>query len=407
MNIKILSVVGARPNFMKIAAICEAVRVSNQQSNSVWLQHVLVHTGQHYDAAMSDSFFNDLELPKPDIFLGVGSASHSIQTARIMEKFEQVLLSEAPDIVLVVGDVNSTAACALVTKKTEVTNAQRGTFIPTLVHVEAGLRSFDRTMPEEINRIVTDSISDWLFTTEESANRNLLRESILEENIFFVGNVMIDTLMRHRRRADESSILSDLQLLENSSVRQYGVLTLHRPSNVDDVAVLSKMLESFLVVGQKAQLIFPVHPRTQKRIEDGELGDYFVDHFISKPEPWDKRVRIRMVPPLGYLDFLKLVGNARIVLTDSGGVQEETTILGVPCLTLRDNTERPVTVEYGTNVLVGRDPKKIIDVCTSVLANNCKVTKSPPLWDGAAAERILKILIAEYSTRVYRSASNG
>jgi UDP-N-acetylglucosamine 2-epimerase (non-hydrolysing) len=344
MPFKILSVVGARPNFMKVAAICEAIRGMNSLGGEEQIRHVLVHTGQHYDHNMSDSFFNDLELPKPDLCLGVGSASHSVQTARIMERFESVVLNEEPHLVLVVGDVNSTAACALVAKKTWCRGEQGARdFIPKLAHVEAGLRSFDRTMPEEINRIVTDSVSDYLFTTEESANQNLLHEGIPAEHIFFVGNVMIDTLLRHRSKAQESTILQDLQLADRQGVKPYAILTLHKPTNVDDKQVFSHMLEAFLEISQRMPVIFPAHPRTLKRIQDEDLGDYFVDHFVQGPEPWDSRVRIRLVSPLGYLDFLHLMSEAKVVLTDSGGVQEETTILGVPCITLRDRTERPVT----------------------------------------------------------------
>jgi UDP-N-acetylglucosamine 2-epimerase (non-hydrolysing) len=397
MALKILSVVGARPNFMKVAAICEAIKGINSLGAAEQIHHVLVHTGQHYDSNMSDSFFNDLELPKPDLCLGVGSASHSVQTARIMERFESVVLNEQPHLVLVVGDVNSTAACALVAKKTWC-RGDGGVkyFIPKLAHVEAGLRSFDRTMPEEINRIVTDSMSDYLFTTEESANHNLLREGIPEDRIFFVGNVMIDTLLRHRSKAQESTILQDLQLANGREVKPYAILTLHRPANVDDKQVFSSMLDAFLDISQRMPVIFPAHPRTLKRIQDEDLDDYFVDHFVQGPEPWDSRVRIRLVPPLGYLDFLHLMSEARVVLTDSGGVQEETTILGVPCITLRDRTERPVTLEHGTNVLVGSSPEKIIREFNRLSLGGQKLNQSPRYWDGNAAKRIIKVLVDDF-----------
>jgi UDP-N-acetylglucosamine 2-epimerase (non-hydrolysing) len=356
-----------------------------------------VHTGQHYDTNMSDSFFNDLELPKPDLCLGVGSASHSVQTARIMERFENVILNERPEVVLIVGDVNSTVACALVVKKTRCRReGESGEFIPKLAHVEAGLRSFDRTMPEEINRIVTDSISDYLFTTEESANHNLLHEGIPKERIFFVGNCMIDTLLRHRSKAKESSILHDLQLADGGAVRPYATLTLHRPANVDDKVVFSQMLDAFLEISKRMPVIFPAHPRTLKRIQDDDLGDYFVDHFIQGPEPWDSRVRIRLVPPLGYLDFLNLMSEAKVVLTDSGGVQEETTILGVPCITLRDRTERPVTLDQGTNVLVGSSPEKIVREFNRLSRNGQSSAQCPRYWDGHAAKRIVKLLIGDF-----------
>jgi UDP-N-acetylglucosamine 2-epimerase (non-hydrolysing) len=397
MPFKILSVVGARPNFMKVAAICEAINGMNSLGAAEQIHHVLVHTGQHYDSNMSESFFNDLELPKPDLCLGVGSASHSVQTARIMERFESVVVNEQPHLVLVVGDVNSTAACALVAKKTWCRGNQGAKdFIPKLAHVEAGLRSFDRTMPEEINRIVTDSVSDYLFTTEESANQNLLHEGIPAEHIFFVGNVMIDTLFRHRSKAQESTILQDLQLVDGQGVKPYAILTLHRPTNVDDRQVFSHMLEAFLEISQRMPVIFPAHPRTLKRIQDEDLGDYFVDHFVQGPEPWDSRVRIRLVPPLGYLDFLRLMSEAKVVLTDSGGVQEETTILGVPCITLRDRTERPVTIEHGTNVLAGSNPERIITEFNRLFRSVQKSNRSLLYWDGNAAKRIIKVLVDDF-----------
>ena len=399
MAYKILSVVGARPNFMKVAALSEAIKEYNARSPADLLDHVLVHTGQHYDANMSDFFFNDLELPKPHLFLGVGSGTHSSQTAKIMEDFEKVLVAEKPDVVVVVGDVNSTVACALVTKKTRCSGRSGTDFIPKLAHVEAGLRSFDRTMPEEINRIVTDSISDLLFTTEESANQNLRREGVPDTKVHFVGNVMIDTLLRHRAKASESTILNDLQLHTPGAVRPYAILTLHRPANVDDAYTFSRMVESFLHVSRQMPIIFPAHPRTLKQIQESDLGDYFVDHFMDGPDAWDSRVRIRLVPPLGYLDFLQLMSHARVVLTDSGGVQEEATILGVPCITLRDTTERPVTLEYGTNVLVGANPEKIIAEFSRVQEGFLKASVIPPLWDGHAAWRIIQILSAESASK--------
>mgnify|MGYP001304097348 CR=1 FL=1 len=396
MAIKIVSVVGARPNFMKVAAVCEAIKAHSRLPMAIPIDHMLVHTGQHYDTNMSDFFFNDLDLPKPNLFLGVGSGSHSLQTAKVMEGFENVLLAERPDIVLVVGDVNSTLACALVTKKTWCTGVKGAPpFIPKLAHVEAGLRSFDRTMPEEVNRIVTDSIADYLFTTEESANRNLEREGIPRDKIHFVGNVMIDTLLRHRSKALESTILSDLRLIENGQLKPYAILTLHRPANVDDRRTFAKILEALVAVSRHMPIIFPVHPRTLKQIQEADLGDFFVDHFLDAPVHCDFGVRIRLVPPLGYLDFLNLTSQARVVLTDSGGVQEETTILGVPCITLRENTERPVTLKSGTNVLAGVDPNKIIAEITRVLEGARPATEAPKLWDGQAAKRIVQILLTE------------
>ncbi len=393
MAFKMLSVVGARPNFMKVAAICEAIKEYNGNGKPPLIHHLLVHTGQHYDANMSDTFFNDLELPKPNLFLGVGSGSHSTQTAKVMEGFEKVLEEQNPQIVIVVGDVNSTVACALVTKKTWCAGEDGRGFIPKLAHVEAGLRSFDRTMPEEVNRVVTDALSDYLFTTEDSANQNLEREGISPDKIHFVGNVMIDTLLRYRPKAMESTILNDLQLSKQGRIKPYAILTLHRPANVDDAQSFSKMLDSFLDLSRHMPLIFPAHPRTVKQIQEANLGDYFVDHFLEGPEPWDSRVRIRLVPPLGYLDFLHLMSSAKVVLTDSGGIQEETTILGVPCITLRENTERPVTLTHGTNVLVGSDSERITHEFACVLKGMRGTPPPPQLWDGNAAKRIIQILV--------------
>ena len=391
---KILSVVGARPNLMKIAAVCEAVKNYNSGENPSNIDHVLVHTGQHFNLNASDSFFNDLDLPQPQLFLGVGSGTHSVQTAKVMESFEHVLLEERPDVVVVVGGADSAVACALVTKRTWCSGGPRHRdFIPELAHLDAGLRSFDRSMPEEVNRIVTDSISDYLFTTEESANENLKREGIPESKVHFVGNVMIDTMLRHRDKAKESTILNDLQLYEGHLLAPYAIVTLHRPSNVDDPQVFSRMLESFLTLSQRMPIIFPAHPRTLKQIQEADLGDYFVDHYTNGPEPWDARVRIRLVPPLGYLDFLQLMSHARVVLTDSGAVQEESTIVGVPCITLRESTERQVTLTHGTNVLAGADPEQIVEVFSRILRGPRQIHSPPHFWDGEAANRIVRILV--------------
>jgi UDP-N-acetylglucosamine 2-epimerase (non-hydrolysing) len=393
MACKFLSVIGARPDFMKVAAICEAIKDHNSDPHVQPLEHVLIHTGQHYDENMSGCFFNDLELPMPNLFLGVGSGSHSEQTARVMEGFEKVLLAERPHVVVVVGDVNSTLACALVTKKTWCQGgACENGFIPKLAHIEAGLRSFDRTMAEEVNRIVTDSISDYLFTTEESANENLKREGIPATKIHFVGNVMIDTLLRHRSKASESAILNDLQLYDGGRVRPYTVLTLHRPTNVDDKQTFARIVQSFLAVSRRMPVIFPAHPRTLRQIQETDLGDYFVDHFLEGPEPWDARVRIRLIPPLGYIDFVQLMSHAKVVITDSGGIQEETTMLGVPCITLAASTERPVTLTHGTNMLASGDREAIIGAFSRVLRGVGSPESPPPLWDGNAANRIVQIL---------------
>jgi UDP-N-acetylglucosamine 2-epimerase (non-hydrolysing) len=396
MPFKILSVVGARPDFMKVAALSEAITEYNGRAETPSITHILVHTGQHYDANMSDLFFNDLELPKPNLVLGVGSATHSAQTARILEGFERVLLVEKPDVVVVVGDVNSTLACALTTKKTWcIDNATREAFIPKLAHIEAGLRSFDRMMAEEINRIVTDSVSDMLFTSEESANGNLKREGVLESKIHFVGNVMIDTLLRCRAKAEDSNILNDLCLVDTGSVRRYALLTLHGPTNVDEPRRFSQILDSLLKISPQMPVIFPAHPRTLKQIQQADLGDYFVDHHLDKPDPWDSRVRIRLLPPLGYLDFLQLMSKATVVLTDSGAIQEETTILNIPCITLRSTTERLVTVTQGTNVLVDADPAAIVRCFEKAVHTRFGPRVPPPLWDGNAAKRIVTMLVRE------------
>jgi UDP-N-acetylglucosamine 2-epimerase (non-hydrolysing) len=363
--LKILNIVGARPNFMKIAPIQrEMLRRADE------FLPLIVHTGQHYDAAMSDSFFADLDIPKPDFHLEVGSASHAVQTARIMTAFEPVVLEQKPDWVLVVGDVNSTIACALVCAKLGI----------RVAHVEAGLRSRDRSMPEEINRILTDSISDLLLTTSQDADENLKAEGVAAEKIKFVGNVMIDSLFYNLKKAEESRIREDLNLSETN----YAALTLHRPSNVDEKEVLSGLLDALSEISSKLPIIFPVHPRTKAKIE--EFG--FAQRIESS--------NIRLIEPLGYLDFLRLYSGARLVLTDSGGIQEETTALGIPCLTLRENTERPITIEMGTNVLVGTNAEKIKQKAFEILDNNVtKDAKIPPLWDGRAAERICNELKSE------------
>ncbi|MGE3180964.1 MAG: non-hydrolyzing UDP-N-acetylglucosamine 2-epimerase [Phycisphaerae bacterium] len=331
------------------------------------IEPLLVHTGQHYDEKMSDLFFRQLEIPEPDLNLEVGSGSHAKQTAEIMTRFEKVVDDHKPDWVLVVGDVNSTIACALVASKLHI----------KIAHVEAGLRSFDRTMPEEINRVLTDCISDKLFVTEPSGLENLKNEGVAHEKVHFVGNVMIDTLLANRAKAEQSSILSDLKL----EPKGYNVATLHRPSNVDDPVVFSRLLDAFQVIQDDLPIVFPMHPRTRNNL--AKLG-------------FEKRIgamtNLRIVEPLGYLDFLKLTANAVAVLTDSGGIQEESTILGVWCLTLRENTERPVTITQGTNTLVGTDTDKIITAYRDARAAKQGETPVPEKWDGKAAERIAEIL---------------
>ncbi|MBI5644309.1 MAG: UDP-N-acetylglucosamine 2-epimerase (non-hydrolyzing) [Deltaproteobacteria bacterium] len=389
---KILSVVGARPNFMKIAPIITAVDEYNfkfgdkaSNGNAARIVHKLLHTGQHYDQLMSALFFKDLKLPKPDIYLGVGSASHAVQTADIMNRFEPVLLSEEPDVVLVAGDVNSTISCAIVASKISY-GAKR----PLIAHVESGLRSFDRTMPEEINRIVTDHVSDILFVTEESGVKNLKKEGIAGEKVYFVGNTMIDTLLKFKKQAGLSDILKSLGLAEKGKKAPYALLTLHRPSNVDTRENLENIIEALQTLSNEMPIIFPAHPRTKARIEEFGFKRYF--NFLPARGPSTACLkRINAIDAQGYIDFLCLLKNSRIVLTDSGGVQEETTCLGVPCVTLRENTERPVTVEKGTNIIAGTDKDKIIKAIDSQLGKRSG-KKPPPKWDGRSAARIIQIL---------------
>lgn len=361
--LKVINVVGARPNFMKVAPIVAAMK-----KRPAKFLPLVVHTGQHYDSAMSDSFFRDLELPQPDTHLGVGSGSHAAQTAAVMERFEPVVLREKPDWVLVVGDVNSTIACALVCVKLGI----------RVAHVEAGLRSRDRTMPEEINRLLTDQIADLLFTPSPDADENLIAEGITRERIRFVGNVMIDSLQKNLEKARRLSTRDKLGL----EGVDYALLTLHRPSNVDLRESFERILSALEVISAKLPIVFPVHPRTRKTIAELGLADRV-----------DSMKDLRTIDPLGYLDFLNLSSNARLVLTDSGGIQEETTALGIPCLTLRENTERPITVEMGTNTLVGTDTLRIIAEANAALNGSAKTAhRLPPLWDGHTSERILDAL---------------
>jgi UDP-N-acetylglucosamine 2-epimerase (non-hydrolysing) len=407
---KILTVVGARPNFMKAAPILTAIRDHNactagilngDRLSRMTLESVLVHTGQHYDEAMSDWFFADLNIPRPDVHLAVGSSSHATQTAEIMKRFEDVLLRERPDVLIVVGDVNSTVACALVASK--ISFDSRGSR-PVIAHVEAGLRSFDRCMPEEINRVLTDHLSDLLFVTEESGVRNLLGEGIAGDRIHFVGNTMIDSLLACRERASQSAILGRLGLgngnahhAKGNGTVPYGLLTLHRPSNVDTQDGFQRILEGLDEVKHYCTVVFPAHPRTQKRIVDFGLEEFFHRGDISSAEaPIDgsSKGKIRLVDPLGYLDFLCLMQNAAIVITDSGGIQEETTSLGVPCVTVRENTERPSTIEVGTNLLAGTTPAGIREA-TRVQLRRRTAGSVPEKWDGKSAQRILDIIVQE------------
>lgn len=361
---RILLVAGARPNFMKIAPIIRAMEAHGG------LDWRLVHTGQHYDYEMSEAFFKDLEIPKPDHFLNVGSGSHAEQTAATMVAFERVCLQEMPDAVIVVGDVNSTLACSIVAKKLGV----------AVAHVEAGLRSFDMSMPEEINRMVTDAISDLFFVTEQSGIDNLLREGRPQDRIHFVGHVMVDNLLHQlhklERLPDDAFKYADLK----AEMDAFLFMTLHRPSNVDDRHVLSGIVDAVNTVSERVPIVFPVHPRTRKMLD--RFGLSFSEN-------------VHCLPPLGFHDALYLWKDAMLVMTDSGGLQEETTALGVPCLTLRNNTERPITCEMGTNRLVGSDPPHIIDAVDQILDGDRPPHRVPPKWDGQAAARIVRILARE------------
>ncbi|MFH1420185.1 MAG: UDP-N-acetylglucosamine 2-epimerase (non-hydrolyzing) [Planctomycetota bacterium] len=360
--LKILCVCGARPNFMKIAPLVEAMTKTGR------IRPYIVHTGQHYDERLSKLFFDDLGIPQPDVNLEVGSASHAVQTAEIMRRFEPVILEQQPDWVVVVGDVNSTVACSLVACKLGI----------RVAHVEAGLRSGDRTMPEEINRLLTDSISDLLFVTEPSGLEHLKHEGMPEENIHFVGNVMIDTLLKNRAKAEASPALDELDL----TPKQYAVVTLHRPSNVDVAENLGSILDAFERIAEDMPIVFPMHPRTRHNVSELGLGGRF-----------DAIAGLRTPEPLGYLDFLKLMAESSLVLTDSGGIQEETTILGVPCLTLRENTERPVTITEGTNRLVRPEASSILAAYAECRASPPASGRWPDLWDGHAAERIAEVFL--------------
>ncbi len=360
---RILSVVGARPNFMKVAPLHRAFATYAGK-----VEHSICHTGQHYDASMSDAFFQDLEMPQPRFFLGVGSGSHAQQTARVMVEFEKVLEEYAPDLVIVVGDVNSTIACVLTATKMHIATA----------HVEAGLRSFDRSMPEEINRMATDAICDYCFVTEQSGMDHLTREGWQANRVFFVGNTMIDSLHYALPKANQSTIVSELSLRPND----YVLMTLHRPSNVDDEAQLRMLLELFAELSAERQVVFPVHPRTRKNIQDFGLQQLV-----------DVHANIKLIDPQGYINFLSLMSNADFVMTDSGGIQEETTALRIPCLTLRTTTERPSTVDIGSNILLDPSAEAIRREMKLLLSGKRKQGQIPPLWDGHAAERITRVVV--------------
>ncbi len=360
---RILSIVGARPNFMKVAPIHRAFAAFAES-----ITHEILHTGQHYDTSMSDAFFHDLDMPQPTFFLGVGSGSHAEQTARVMIGFDEVCRDHRPDYVIVVGDVNSTIACALTAVKYGI----------RVAHVEAGLRSFDRGMPEEINRLATDAISDDLFVTEQSGVDHLLHDGVAQNRIHFVGNTMIDSLHYALPRAERSTIMQTVGVLP----RQFVLITLHRPSNVDNKEQLAMLTDVLNIIALQTTVVFPVHPRTRKNI-----SEWGIDAKLSPG--------VKLIDPAGYVDFLSLMKNALFVLTDSGGIQEETTALRVPCITARTTTERPVTVEIGTNVLVQPDKGSILHAVDAIFAGNGRPGIVPDLWDGHAAERIAAIISSQ------------
>jgi len=368
-KIKVINVVGCRPNFIKILPIMNEMNKHQEQ-----FKQILVHTGQHYDGAMSKTLFEDIYLPQPDVYLGIGSGAHAEQTAKIMIEFEKVCIDKKPDLVLVVGDVNSTLACSLTAAKL---------CIP-IAHVEAGLRSFDRSMPEEINRIVTDSLSSFLFTTCRDADKNLKREGISGKKIYFVGNIMIDTLIKFKAKAAANT----WKKMKNID---YVLLTFHRPNNVDDKHALENILEALHEISKRMPIIFPAHPRTQKQIKVFGYEKYFRPFDLKQINFINSKNLINLTNPLPYLEFLNLMINAKFVLTDSGGVQEETTFLGISCLTIRESTERPITVAEGTNILVGTDKERIINESLKIISGRGKMGKVPKFWDGKTAKRIVNI----------------
>ncbi len=391
-RLKWLIIAGARPNFMKIAPLIGAIKQynTNKKDDNQVIIPLLVHTGQHYDKEMSKVFFDELNIPKPDIDLGIGSGGHGEQTGKIMIAFEKVVLAQKPDLVIVVGDVNSTIACSLVAAKLNI----------PVAHVEAGLRSLDRSMPEEINRILTDQISDYLFTHSPDANENLLKEGILKEKIFFVGNIMIDSLMLISQYTSNTEIFMKLKGIlpqKNEDKCDYALMTLHRPSNVDDKDILEKVLDCLVEISKEIPILFPVHPRTKKQIKDfGLEGKLTWLNKDFRPLNGQARNCFYALPPLGYLDFMALEQKAKVMFTDSGGTQEETTILGIPCITLRENTERPVTITEGTNTLVGNVPENVRKAFEKAISTKQIEKKIPRFWDGKTAERIVNILTSKH-----------
>ena len=362
--IKIISVVGARPNFIKLAPLDKEFSKYKEK-----FCHKICHTGQHFDEKMSKVFFEDLDLPEPDYYLGVGSGSHAVQTAKIIIEFEKVLIKEKPDLIIVYGDVNSTMACSIVASKLNI----------KIAHVESGLRSFDRRMPEEINRIITDKLSDLLFVSEESGLKNLAKEGIDKSKIFFVGNIMIDSLVKYQHKIDNSKIINKLLLKKND----YVLATFHRPSNVDSDTDIKSLINLLNEISNRQKIIFPVHPRTLNKIDEIKIFNEISPNII-------------ITNPLGYFDFLCLIKHALTIITDSGGVQEESTFMNVQCITMRDNTERPVTIDIGTNQLAGSNHLSVKKIANNIFNGNVKNGQIPKLWDGKTASRIINILLKKF-----------
>ncbi|NDQ55656.1 MAG: UDP-N-acetyl glucosamine 2-epimerase [Acidipila sp.] len=405
-NPRLLLIAGARPNFVKLAALVSALAAPTNSTPQSCATTLLVHTGQHYDDALSRLLFDQLGLPRADVNLEVGSGTHGAQTGLVMERLEPVVMDWKPDAVVVVGDVNSTLAAALVAAKLHI----------PVAHVEAGLRSFDRTMPEEINRVLTDDLATWLFVSEPSGVVNLRLEGHPEERIHLVGNVMIDSLQRFLPAAKRSGALADYDLIKDGPggaalARPFVLVTLHRPSNVDRIERLAPLAAALAEIGRRVPVLFPAHPRTAERLRAFGLAAQFDFQSAAPAEThsgaasggWDREGRgVRLVPALGYLEFLHLMSSAACVLTDSGGIQEETTALGVPCLTLRESTERPITVDEGTNTIVGLDPARILSAAGDALSGRSRRGGLPPLWDGHAGERIVSILLKDLRAQDFR-----
>lgn len=394
MSLKILSVVETRSALIKAAAICDAIERFNRGSRHNPIDHVLVHTGQFCNTRGFDLYFNDLDLPQPQLFLDAAAAANPFEkTAKITERLADVLMRERPAVVMVIGDVDLALDCALVAKRVRLhCEGEEQSLVPALAHIAAGQRSFDRTSPQEANCAIVDLLSDYLFTTEESANRNLLLEGVSRDKIHFVGSIAIDTLLRHRARVADSSILGDLQLSNGSSIGPFALLSLQHLSDTAGKGKLSRLQRAFSQIAQHMPVVFPASSAVLKSIHEADLGDYFIDHFLDGPEPWDARVRIRLIPPLGYFDFVRLMAAAKVVLADSRGVREECGILGVPCITLPNHDSRPMILEGGVNDAAEIDPERIVNEFAKAIKGTFSRPALPWGWDGRAAERIVNIL---------------